>query len=73
MCKSNNYWGYVKGAYKDTDGNYKNIICSNKIIRYTNKYYKNNLTQNLQYFINGSEDDIKHFILRNYVNHGYRF
>ena len=53
-CKSNNYWGYVTGAYKDTDGFFKSylVICSNKIIRYTNKYYKNNLTEKSSYFIN---------------------
>ena len=56
MCKSKNYWGYVTGAYKDTDGFFKSnlVICSNKIIRYTNKYYKNNLTEKTSYFINGT-------------------
>ena len=56
ICKNKNYWGYVTGAYKDTDGFFKSylVICSNKIIRYTNKNYKNNLTQKLQYFINGT-------------------
>ena len=51
-CKSNNYWGYVTGAYKDTDGFYKSylVICSNKIISYTNKYYKKNFTEKLSYF-----------------------
>ena len=54
MCKSKNYWGYVTGAYKDTDGFFKSyfVICSNKIIRYTNKYYKENFTEKSSYFIN---------------------